>query len=262
MAVTKKGMTSKIAQLEEAVKRLREREKKRRAAAAKKAASRRYDASTWTGPKPARLGVYYIRMMLDSSEIGSFGPYATVRAAAADAKNILRMHVGPGHKIVETGPVVPVIRSDNDIRLYLHPESYSTQLAGKGILSAQVIETEPPESRLETFPLKDEQGDVVLYNPRRRRPRAASRRRNGGTERDTLTSEIRALEAALPAAAVQDARSECGLSRMFVTSAGREAPSVHVTNYQLRHYVAELQRELGHRRAMPLRAAHLAKRRN
>lgn len=179
MAKTHKGKDSKIARLEEAVKRLRDREKKRIAAARARAASRRYDAATWKGPAPAPLGVYYIRVMLDAQQVGGFGPYATVRAAAADAKNILRMHIGPGHKIVETGPVVPVIRSDENIRLYLHPESYSAQLAGKGIISAQVIETEPPESRLSVFPF--DYGESANSNPRRRRPRAravTARRRN------------------------------------------------------------------------------------
>ena len=170
MAKTHKGKDSQIARLEEAVKRLRDREKKRIAAAKARAAGRRYDAATWKGPAPAPLGVYYIRVMLDEQQVGGFGPYATVRAAAADAKNILRMHIGPGHKIVETGPVVPVIRSDEEIRLYLHPESYSAQLAGKGIISAQVIETEPPESRLSVFPF--DYGESANSNPRRRRPRA------------------------------------------------------------------------------------------
>jgi hypothetical protein len=175
MAKTLKGKDSKIARLEETLKRLRDREKKRVAAGKARAASRRYDKATWKGPAPAPLGVYYIRVMLDEQQVGGFGPYATVRAAAADAKNILRMHIGPGHKIVQTGPVVPVIRSDKEIRLYLHPESYSAQLAGKGIISAQVIETEPPESRLDTFPF--EYGESANSNPRRRRPRATAARR-------------------------------------------------------------------------------------
>ena len=67
MAKTDKGKDSQIARLEEAVKRLRDREKKRIAAAKARAAGRRYDAATWKGPAPAPLGVYYIRVMLDAS---------------------------------------------------------------------------------------------------------------------------------------------------------------------------------------------------
>ena len=127
---------------------------------------------------PQRLAVYQIRIMLDSSEVGTFGPYATVRAAASDAKNILRLNVGKGHKIVETGPVVPVIRSDERVKLYLHPESYSTQLVGEGILSAQVYELEPTSARSTTFAIA--YGDEANANPRRRRPRA-----RGTTTRST-----------------------------------------------------------------------------
>lgn len=185
MATTEKAMANKIARLEEALKRTREREKKRRAAAAARSTRRVYNEATWKGPAPAPLGVYYIRVMLDEKQVGGFGPYATVRAAAADAKNILRMHIGPGRKIVETGPVVPVIRSDKKIRLYLHPESYSAQLPGKGVISAQVIEIDPPESRLDTFPM--------TYNPRRNgvaKPRLHAGSRAGFYVVSTKTGNI------------------------------------------------------------------------
>lgn len=164
MATTEKRMKIEIAKLREQLTRYRDAAKKRAA----KRTRQVYDAATWTGAKPAPLGVYYIRIMRDAEEIGGFGPYATIRAAAADAKNILRLNIGQGYKIVETGPVYePVIRSDKRVKLYLHPEGYSAQVAGKGVISAQVIEIAGNSERKKAGP--DDLGTFgVNYNPRRR----------------------------------------------------------------------------------------------
>jgi hypothetical protein len=159
---TKKGLSTALRKAKARLAKLAEAAKDRRAARMPKV----YSQASWKGAAPKRLGVYYIRIMVDEGQVGGFGPYATVRAAAADAKNILRLNIGPGHKIVETGPVVPVIRSDERVKLYLHPESYSAQVAGKGVVSAQIIEIAGNDERLKS----GDDGDLgtfgLNYNPR------------------------------------------------------------------------------------------------
>jgi hypothetical protein len=115
--------------------------------------------SQWEGPSPKKLTVYKVRLMLDEQQIGIFGPYATIRAASADAKNILRMHVGPNHQIEEIGTDEPVLRSDGNVKVYFHPTVYSGQATDKGVLTAQVIEQGGEAQRQKTF--------VKKYNPRR-----------------------------------------------------------------------------------------------
>lgn len=173
---TKKGLSTALKKAKARLTQLAEAAKERRAARKPKV----YSQASWKGAAPKRLGVYFIRIMNDEQQVGGFGPYATVRAAAADAKNILRLNIGPGHKIVETGPVVPVIRSDERVKLYLHPESYSAQVAGKGIVSAQIIEIAGNDERLKS----GDDGDLgtfgVKYNPRRRaNPHVAFKTRSG-----------------------------------------------------------------------------------
>ena len=116
-----------------------------------------FSAGSWTGSAPKKLTVYKVRLMLDEQQIGIFGPYATIRAASADAKNILRMHVGPGFKIEEIGVDEPLLRSDGKIKVYFHPSVYSAQATDKGVLTAQVIEQGGEAKRKSTF--------VKKYNP-------------------------------------------------------------------------------------------------
>jgi hypothetical protein len=115
----------------------------------------------WTGATPKKLTIYKVRLMLDEQQVGIFGPYATIRAASADAKNILRMHVGPGYKIEEIGVDEPLLRSDGNVKVYFHPSVYSAQATDKGVLTAQVIEQGGEAQRKKTF--------VKKYNPSRRR---------------------------------------------------------------------------------------------
>jgi hypothetical protein len=117
--------------------------------------------SMWEGPTPKNLTIYKVRLMLDEQQIGIFGPYATIRAASADAKNILRMHVGPSYKIEEIGVDEPLLRSDGNVKVYFHPSIYSAQATDKGVLTAQVIEQGGEAQRKKTF--------VKKYNPRSRR---------------------------------------------------------------------------------------------
>jgi hypothetical protein len=133
---------------------------------AKKKAQQVFKAGEWTGAAPKKLTVYKVRLMLDEQQIGIFGPYATIRAASADAKNILRMHVGPKHKIEEIGVDEPLLRSDGKVKVYFHPSVYSAQATDKGVLTAQVIEQGGEAQRQKTF--------VKKYNPSARR-RAAPR---------------------------------------------------------------------------------------
>jgi hypothetical protein len=127
----------------------------------------------WEGATPKKLTVYKVRLMLDEQQIGIFGPYATIRAASADAKNILRMHVGPNHQIEEIGTDEPVLRSDGRVKLYFHPTVYSGQATDKGVLTAQVIEQGGEAQRKKTF--------VKKYNPAR-----------GGTRKSALAADARA----------------------------------------------------------------------
>ena len=120
-----------------------------------------FSAGEWTGAAPKKLTVYKVRLMLDEQQIGIFGPYATIRAASADAKNVLRMHVGPGYKIEEIGVDEPLLRSDGKVKVYFHPSVYSAQATDKGVLTAQVIEQGGEAQRKKTF--------VKKYNPSRRR---------------------------------------------------------------------------------------------
>jgi hypothetical protein len=129
--------------------------------AKKKKAQQVFSAGQWTGAAPKKLTVYKVRLMLDEQQVGIFGPYATIRAASADAKNILRMHVGPGYKIEEIGVDEPLLRSDGKIKVYFHPSVYSAQATDKGVLTAQVIEQGGEAQRKKTF--------VKKYNPSRRR---------------------------------------------------------------------------------------------
>lgn len=118
--------------------------------------------SQWEGASPKKLTIYKVRLMLDEQQIGFFGPYATIRAASADAKNILRMHVGPGFKIEEIGVDEPLLRSDGNVKVYFHPSVYSAQATDKGVLTAQVIEQGGEAQRKKAF--------VKKYNPSRRNP--------------------------------------------------------------------------------------------
>lgn len=120
-----------------------------------------FSAGDWKGAAPKKLTVYKVRLMLDEQQIGIFGPYATIRAASADAKNILRMHVGPNYKIEEIGVDEPLLRSDGKVKVYFHPSIYSAQATDKGVLTAQVIEQGNEAKRKATF--------VKKYNPRSRR---------------------------------------------------------------------------------------------
>jgi hypothetical protein len=130
----------------------------------KKKAKQVFAAGEWTGAAPKKLTVYKVRLMLDEQQIGIFGPYATIRAASADAKNILRMHVGPKFKIEEIGVDEPLLRSDGRVKVYFHPSIYSAQATDKGVLTAQVIEQGNEAKRKATF--------VKKYNPSRRNGRA------------------------------------------------------------------------------------------
>lgn len=124
-----------------------------------------------------RLTVYNVRLMLNETQVGEFGPYATIRAASADAKNILRMHLGPDNKIEEVGVDEPLLRSDGKILAYFHPSIYTGQQSGGGILTAQVVETGGASERTATFvssvkkPKKKKpstSAQTSLLNPRRR----------------------------------------------------------------------------------------------
>lgn len=122
-----------------------------------KKAQQVFAAGDWTGAAPKKLTIYKVRLMLDEQQIGIFGPYATIRAASADAKNVLRMHVGPDYKIEEIGVDEPLLRSDGKIKVYFHPSVYSAQATDKGVLTAQVIEQGGEAQRKKTF--------VKKYNP-------------------------------------------------------------------------------------------------
>jgi len=179
MAKTVKGLQTTVAKLKEQiakakaaakVKAAKQANKKAASDAAKaakktKAAAKKkrqvYSADTWTGAAPKKLTIYKVRLMLDEQQIGIFGPYATIRAASADAKNILRMHVGPGFKIEEIGVDEPVLRSDGRIKAYFHPSIYSAQATDKGVLTAQVVEQGGEAKRKATF--------VKKYNPSKSR---------------------------------------------------------------------------------------------
>lgn len=128
----------------------------------------------WMGAVPKKLTVYKVRLMLDEQQIGIFGPYATIRAASADAKSILRMHVGPGYKIEEIGVDEPLLRSDGNVKVYFHPSVYSAQATDKGVLTAQVIEQGGEAQRKKAF--------VKKYNPARGGTKNGTRRarKNGG----------------------------------------------------------------------------------
>ena len=97
------------------------------------------------------LTVYNVRLMRDEAQVGEFGPYATIRAASADAKNILRMHVGPDNKIEEVGVDEPLLRSDGKIMAYFHPSIYASQSSDGPVLAAQVVETGGIGERTATF---------------------------------------------------------------------------------------------------------------
>jgi len=127
----------------------------------------------WTGAAPKKLTIYKVRLMLDEQQIGIFGPYATIRAASADAKNVLRMHVGPDYKIEEIGVDEPLLRSDGNVKVYFHPSVYSAQATDKGVLTAQVIEQGGEAQRKKTF--------VKKYNPSR-----------GGTRKSALAADAHA----------------------------------------------------------------------
>lgn len=186
MAKTVKGLQSEVKKLKEQIAKARAKaaEKKAKTAAqtaAKpkkpkvKKAKQVYLAGEWSGATPKKLTIYKVRLMLDEQQIGVFGPYATIRAASADAKNILRMHIGPGFKIEEIGVDEPVLRSDGRVKAYFHPSIYSAQATDKGVLTAQVIEQGGEAQRKKTF--------VKKYNPanrsRRANPRVSFKTRSG-----------------------------------------------------------------------------------
>jgi hypothetical protein len=108
------------------------------------------------------LTVYNVRLLENEKQIGEFGPYATIRAASADAKNILRMHLGPSMKvegkrinqIEEIGVDEPLMRSDGQVWVYFHPSIYSGQQSGGPVLTAQVVETGGAPERTKTFIVK------------------------------------------------------------------------------------------------------------
>jgi hypothetical protein len=133
-----------------------------------KKAQQVFAAGDWTGAAPKKLTIYKVRLMLDEQQIGIFGPYATIRAASADAKNVLRMHVGPDYKIEEIGVDEPLLRSDGKIKVYFHPSVYSAQATDKGVLTAQVIEQGGEAQRKKTF--------VKKYNPAKPRTRRRTTR--------------------------------------------------------------------------------------
>lgn len=182
-AKTVKGLKSEVTKLKEQIAKAKAKAtaakakaaaKKAKADAAKSAKKAKiatkkkrqvFSAGEWTGAKPKKLTIYKVRLMLDEQQIGVFGPYATIRAASADAKNILRMHVGPGFKIEEIGVDEPVLRSDGRVKAYFHPSIYSAQGTDKGVLTAQVIEQGGEAQRTKTF--------VKKYNPAKRSHRAA-----------------------------------------------------------------------------------------
>ena len=159
----------KLAAKEKATKIRAKTAKKRQAYGKPKKTKKGEDipGSQWEGASPKKLTIYKVRLMLDEQQIGFFGPYATIRAASADAKNILRMHVGPGYKIEEIGVDEPLLRSDGNIKVYFHPSVYSAQATDKGVLTAQVIEQGGEAQRKKAF--------VKKYNPRK-----------NGTRRDVL----------------------------------------------------------------------------
>lgn len=152
MAKTVKGLQSEVKKLKAKIDALKAKSQSKPRCARRKKAP--VDAS-----KAKKLTIYKVRLMLDETQVGIFGPYATIRAAAADAKNILRMHVGPGFKIEEIGVDEPVLRSDGKIMAYFHPSIYSAQATDKGVLTAQVVEQGGEAKREATF--------LKKYNPRR-----------------------------------------------------------------------------------------------
>jgi hypothetical protein len=125
-----------------------------------------------------KLTVYNVRLMLNESQVGEFGPYATIRAASADAKNILRMHLGPDNKIEEIGVDEPLLRSDGKIMAYFHPSIYTGQQSGGGILTAQVVETGGASERTATF--------VSSVKKPKKKKKAAADEDEGGAQTSLL----------------------------------------------------------------------------
>lgn len=175
MAKTLKGALSEIKKLKASLEKAKAAKKATVVAKKKKKV---FSAASWEGKTPKKLTIYKVRLMLDEQQVGIFGPYATIRAASADAKNILRMHLGPKQKIEEIGADEPVLRSDGRVKMYFHPTVYSGQATDKGVLTAQVVEQGGEAKRKATF--------VKKYNPRkgtksRSNPQKTFKTRSGKT---------------------------------------------------------------------------------
>lgn len=135
------------------------------------------------------LTVYNVRLLEDETQVGEFGPYATIRAASADAKNILRMHLGPDNKIEEFGVDEPLLRSDGKIMAYFHPSIYSGQQGDGPVLTAQVVETGGIGERTATF----------VTSVTDKKPKKKKKKATGGTQTSLLNPRRNGRASALEA---------------------------------------------------------------
>ena len=108
---------------------------------------------------------YMIRLKSGDEEAGQVGPYKSRRAAAADAKTLVRLHIGKGYKISEIGGCG---KSTDKVTRFL-PTSYVGQTANKPVFTAQIVKLVGKKAK------SADSGFKVEYNPRlKRKPRTTA----------------------------------------------------------------------------------------
>ena len=104
---------------------------------------------------------YMIRLKSGDEEAGQVGPYKSRRAAAADAKTLVRMHIGQGFKISEVG----ACGKSTDAKKRFLPTAYVGQTANKPVFTAQIVKLVGKKAQAA------DKGFQVEYNPRRKTTR-------------------------------------------------------------------------------------------
>lgn len=102
---------------------------------------------------------YMIKLKSGDEEAGEIGPYKSRRAAAADAKTLVRMHIGKGYKISEIG----ACGKSTDAKKRFLPTAYAGQTANKPVFTAQIVKLVGKKAKAA------DAGFQVEYNPRRNR---------------------------------------------------------------------------------------------
>lgn len=110
------------------------------------------------------MPAYMIFLKTGDAEAGQVGPYKTRRAASADAKTLVRLHVGKGPRISETGNCGK--STDNKQRFL--SVSYSAQAQDKPVFTAEIHALTGKKATAANAKFQ------VQYNPKKKAPRKLS----------------------------------------------------------------------------------------